>query len=138
MLIVSIRHEGQLMKLRMALLILLVSFLSCNTDRQENTNNVKEEADSEMVFNEDKWKTKEGADYPYRDLMLNNIVYNDTVRSLSKDEIINLLGDPDRIHEDHFYYMIAQKRLLSWPLHTKTMVIKFYDDNTIEWIKIHE
>jgi len=138
MLIVSIRHEGQLMKLRMALLILLVSFLSCNTDRQENTNNVKEEADSEMVFNEDKWKTKEGADYPYRDLMLNNIVYNDTVRSLSKDEIINLLGDPDRIHEDHLYYMIAQKRLLSWPLHTKTMVIKFYDDNTIEWIKIHE
>ncbi len=44
----------------------------------------------------------------------------------------------DRINENYLYYMIAQKRIGSWPLHTKTMVIMLSDEDTIEWIKIHD
>lgn len=81
---------------------------------------------------------KDGKDYPFRDRMLNDILYSDTVRSQNKDEILELLGKPDRINENYLYYMIAQKRIGSWPLHTKTMVIMLSDDNSVEWIKIHD
>lgn len=92
----------------------------------------------EMKFDKTKWGLKEGQDYIYRNQMLDDIVYNDTIRLLNKDEIINLLGNPDRTNEVYLYYLITQKRLGSWPLHTKTMVVKLSDDNSIDWIKIHE
>ena len=69
--------------------------------------------------------------------MLNDFVYNDTIRSVNKTEILNLLGEPDRSTEGHLYYTIKQTRIGAWPLHTKSMVIKLSSD-TIEWIKIHE
>jgi len=96
--------------------------------------------DSEMVFDKAKWNAKNGADYPYRDKMVNDIVYNDTIRTLDKIEILDLLGEPSyyRNNKNFLYYTIKQKRLISWPLHTKSMVIKLSEDNTIEWIKIHE
>jgi len=34
--------------------------------------------------------------------MVNNIVYNDKVQSLNKDEIPELLGKPDRVNENYF------------------------------------
>jgi len=100
--------------------------------------NKKSTNDSEMAFDKTKWARKEGKEYPFRDRMLNEVIYNDTVRLLNKEEIFNLLGKPDRVNDNHLYYMIDQKRIGPWPLHTKTMVIKFSDSNTIEWIKIHE
>ena len=118
--------------------ISFVCCLSCSSNREENAEDEKNTPDNEMVFDKAKWRAKDGEDYPFRDRMLNDIIYNDTVRSQNKDEILDLLGEPDRINENYLYYMIAQKRLGSWPLRTKTMVIKLSDDNTIEWIKIHE
>jgi hypothetical protein len=58
--------------------------------------------------------------------------------SLRKDEILDLLGQPDKIDGNYLFYRIAQQRLGFWPLHTKTLVIKFYEDSTVEWIRIHE
>ena len=93
---------------------------------------------AEITFDKTKWRVKEGLDYPNRDQMLNSIVYNDTVRALNKDEILDLLGEPDRRNEGYLYYLISQRRLGFWPLHTKTLVIKLSGDNTIDWIRIHE
>ena len=72
--------------------------------------------------------------------MLNDIVYNDTVRSLNKDDILDLLGEPSyyRSNELFLHYEITTKRLFSWTLHSKTMVSKLSEDKTIDWIKIHE
>jgi hypothetical protein len=126
------------MKIGVLFLFLFVSCFACNTDKDENTENEKMQATMEMVFDKVKWNTKEGKDYPYRDKMLKDVIYNDTIRTLIKEEIIDLLGKPDRINENFLYYRIAQKRLGFLPLHTKSMVIKLYEDNTIEWIKIHE
>lgn len=96
------------------------------------------ESETEISFDKTKWSLKEGKDYPYRNSMYNNVLYNDTIRNLTKKEILNLLGKSDRSNEDFIYYMIAQERLAFWPLHSKFLVFKFKDENTIEWIKVHE
>jgi hypothetical protein len=95
---------------------------------------------SEMLFDKAKWKIKEGKNYPYRDKMLNDIVYNDTLRSLTKDKILDLFGEPTyyRTDKNFLHYLITKKSIGPWTLHTKTMVIKFADNKSIEWIKIHE
>ncbi len=88
-------------------------------------------------FDRLEWSYQESGDYPYREAMLDSVIYSDTTRNLSREQIEQLLGTPDRTNENHFYYTITQKRIGSCPLHTKTMVIKFSRDS-IEWIKVHE
>jgi hypothetical protein len=126
------------MKTRVFIAFLFVCFISCSSNREENVENEKNTSDSEMTFDKEKWRAKDGKDYLFRDRMLNDIAYNDSVRSQNKIEILDLLGEPDRSNENHLYYLIAETRLGFWPLHTKTLVIKFSDDSTIDWIRIHE
>lgn len=128
------------MKLAVLMLCLLVPCFACKPDLTEKTKHESDIVKSDSTFNPVKWKTKEGDDYPYRSEMLDDIVYNDTIRSLNRKEILDLLGEPSYYREDKnfLHYEIAQKRLGSWPLSTKVMIVKFLDDNTIDWIKIHE
>ena len=97
-----------------------------------------QEPEKETSFDRSKWLIKEGYEYPYRPEMLKDIVYNDTVRSLSRTELHELLGAPDRSQENHLYYRIDQTRFLGWPMHTQTMVVKINEKDSIDWIKIHE
>ncbi len=117
---------------------LLLYALACNTEKGEKSASNYHGTKAEITFDKTKWRAKEGLDYPNRDQMLNSIVYNDTVRALNEDEILDLLGEPDRKNDGYLYYMISQRRLVFWPLHTKTMVVKLSENNTIAWIKIHE
>ncbi len=97
-----------------------------------------EEVQYPMAFEKAHWLFKEDGDYIYRSQMVHDVLYNDTIRSLNKNQIIATLGKPDRINEGHLYYMIAQKRLGVWPLHTRTLVIKLTNDQKVDWIKLHE
>lgn len=126
------------MKKRVFIVFLFVFCFACKSDREENVENKKRNKDSEMVFDKEKWKVKEGKDYPYRDKMINDIVYNDTIRMLNKEQLLKLLGKPDYIKESHLYYRIIETRIGNWAIKTKTMVIKLIEDSSIEWIKIHE
>lgn len=126
------------MKANIVSIFLIACCLSCNTNREERSENEKNTPGSEMSFDREKWRVKEGKDYPFREGMLNYLLYNDTLRSQNKYELLDLLGEPDRTNDNYLYYMIEQKRLGSWPVHTKTLVIKFTNDYSIEWIKIHE
>jgi len=126
------------MRIKIHFALLLLGCIACNNEEQAKSNLVDRGIEAEIQFDKSKWRYKEGLEYPYREQMLNDLVYNDTVRSLSKDEILDLLGQPERVNDGHLYYMIAQKRLRSWPLHTKSLVIKLSDDKTIAWIKIYE
>ena len=125
--------------MRKTFLMTLLAFLfvACNSPNEEKSE-PEDEKKAEMTFDKTKWRFEEGLDYPYRDQMVNDVLYNDTIRSLDKDEILELLGDPDRINEGHLYYTIAKKRMGLWTLHAKTMVIKLKENDAIEWIKIHE
>lgn len=120
------------------MLLLILSCSACTNGSNEESESSDGEPMAEISFDKSKWKTKKGRDYPYRDLMVNQIVYNDTLRMKNKDEILELLGEPDRMNDGHLYYMVAQKRLGFWPLHTKSLVIKLSNDSTIQWIKIHD
>lgn len=88
-------------------------------------------------FDQEKWRLKDGNDYLYRAYMVEDIVYNDTIRNVDQKRIIHLLGEPDYIKEEHYYYRISETRIANWPLKTKTMVIRFKIDKSIDWIKIH-
>ena len=89
-------------------------------------------------FSISKWQTKKGKTYPHRAEMYKDVLYNDTIRKLNEQEILALLGEPDRKQDGYFYYTISKTSVLSWNLHTRTLVIKFADSQTIEWIKVHE
>lgn len=91
-----------------------------------------------VVFDHEKWLIKEGKDYPYREQMVEDVLHNDTIRSLSKATLIRILGEPTRENEGHMYYRIDQTRLLGWPLHTTTLVIKMENEQKVEWIRLHK
>lgn len=127
-----------MLKITPLISIILICCIACSSCQQGKSEKGKKETNSALVFDKVKWKIKEGEDYPYRDRMLNDVLYNDTVRTLSKAEMLDLLGEPDRTSDLHLYYLITQKRIASWPLHTKSMVIKFSEADTIQWIKVHK
>ena len=70
--------------------------------------------------------------------MLHDVLYNDTIRNLTKAALTDLLGTPDREKEGHLYYDIERKGIGSWTSHLTSMVVKIKNDSLIEWIKIHE
>jgi hypothetical protein len=83
------------------------------------------------------WREKVQDDYPNRIHVYEEILYSDSVRTLTKNEILEMLGTPDRTGEGHIYYLIKQERLGLWPLHTKFLVFKFTPQDSVEWIKTH-
>jgi hypothetical protein len=91
----------------LAMVLLLISF-ACST---EKTSDEPDEEEIQIPFNKKKWRNRKGADYPYRDQMVHDILYTDTVRALGKAEILELLGEPNRINEGHLYYLVAEKRM---------------------------
>ena len=119
-------------------IIAFVFCVACNSDVKNYEPGMTDKPDSELAFDKTKWQIKEGRKYPFRDKMVNDVVYNDTIRSLQKPQILDMLGEPDRSNENYIYYLIKQERLLFWPLHSKFMVIKFNDDSSVEWIRIHQ
>lgn len=126
------------MHIRFICLLSLIVCLSCQTVNLDQSQASDAEFTEEVVFDQEKWRLKEGKDYLYRDQMVNDVLYNDTIRDLQKDELLILLGDPDYIRDNHLYYRINETRLGFWTLHTKTMVVHLLADNSIDWIKIHE
>lgn len=120
-----------------AVILILFGF-ACSVDKKAKSGDAELGTETSTQFDKSKWSFKDGPDYPFRDQMLNDLIYNDTVRMLDETEIKNLLGEPDRSTDGHLYYRIAQRRLGSWPLHTKSLVIKFSNDGTIDWMKTHE
>jgi hypothetical protein len=98
----------------------------------------KSDQNSQEKFDKVKWSIKYGTKYPYRDKMLNHLVYNIKLKGFKKDSVLNLLGEPNRTDTNYLFYTVAQQFLGDGiPLHTKTLVIKFAND-TVEWRKIHE
>lgn len=91
-----------------------------------------------LPFDQAQWVTKEGRDYPYRERMVDAVLYSDTLRKLKKGELLQRLGTPDREQDGHLYYTIAQNRLGFWTLNQKSIVIKLNGAEGVEWIKLYE
>lgn len=120
---------------KIILLIVIIGFISCKKEK-ETTKSFQEETIIEL--NKVNWNKKEADDYLYRELLIDSVIENKELRSLRQNELINVLGEPNRMENNHLYYTISQKKLGFWPLNQKTLVIKYSENDTITWIKIHE
>ena len=112
--------------------------LACRNVPDEKSVVVNSGIESVKEFDKTKWCAKDGKDYAYRDDMLEDLMGNQHLKTLKRNELIDLLGEPDRMDSNYLFYLIAQERLGFWPLHTKTLVIKLSPDSAMEWIKIHK
>ncbi len=117
------------------LLIAIIGFISCKKDKETVESFQKETI---IGLNKANWNKKEADDYLYRELLIDSIIKNKELRSLGQKELLNFLGEPNRMENNNLYYIISQEKLGFWPLHTKTLVIKYSESDTITWIKIHE
>ena len=119
------------MKIRNLLALLFLCCLACK--------NTGKEAKQEK-FDKIKWGTTYGAQYPYRDNMLTDLITNYELTGLKKGEVVNLLGPPNRSGSGYLFYTIVYEYRGNSPvpLHTKTLVIKLAKDSTVEWREIHE
>ena len=128
-------------KFFIAIILIPICFLgiSCSiTDGRKD--DVSEHETKNIKFDQKKWKTKQGKDYPFRDYMLTDLMNSNEFRALKTDQLLSTLGKPDYYRDDssYLYYRIDESRLGFWTLHTKTLVIKMAEDSTITWMKIHE
>lgn len=106
---------------------MLFLFISC-----------QKEVVDEISFDASKWSIKKDMNYPFRNQMLLNLIESDTLKKLKKGSILELLGKPERINENHLYYLVSQERLGFWPFHSKFLVIKVDDNGDVDYVKIHE
>ena len=132
------------MKKSLIYTLILLLCLSCKEDRESEAENSSaasgniSAAENSATFSPERWRIKDGFNYPYRNSMLQDLMTDEDFRSLKRPEVLQVLGEPNRIDTNYLFYRIEQKRLGLWPIHTKTMVVKFTEDSLIEWIKIHE
>ena len=119
------------MKKIIFVLAFLSLFTGCNEDPEQ-------QMAAQAVFDEIKWKTRQGKDYPFRKDMLKDLMNNHGLRKLKRNEIIELLGEPTRIDTNYLFYRVEQKKIGLLPFHTTTMVIQLARDSTVNWIKVHK
>ncbi|MBR9920485.1 MAG: hypothetical protein GYB31_06570 [Bacteroidetes bacterium] len=112
-------------------LIFIIPFflLACNGEK---------EVDQLLTFDSEKWQLKEGKDYPYRDQMLDDLVDSRLLKPMTKEEVLDVLGVPDRSDGLYLFYTVTQKRIGLFPLHTTTLVVKLSEDGGENTILIHE
>lgn len=125
------------MQKKVYILLFLISVAACNKEGKNNSVNIEHQSATEIPFDKTKWGVKEGKKYPYRELMLDAVLYSDSIRTLKEDKIIDLLGSPDYTKDNHLYYRIKENRFGAWTLSTKTIVIKLTEDGSVDWIKTH-
>lgn len=91
-----------------------------------------------LSFDREQWLYKEGRDYPHRQSMYEEVLYSEELREMNRDEILELLGSPDRQKENYIYYLVEEKRMGTIVLHARYLVFLFTDSGKVEWIKLHE
>jgi hypothetical protein len=114
--------------------LLLCVLIACGDRASENM----DESLSEVNVDWKNWKISRGGTYPFREEMYLQVLYSDSLRTLTKSQVLNLLGKPDRTHENFIYYLVDETNLGFWTLNSKSLVFKFTATDSVEWIKLHE
>jgi hypothetical protein len=120
------------MKFAVPLLSAIILICSCHHNDKK--------AATEEKFDKAKWAIKNEKTYPYRDKMLKDLIADRRLTGIKRDSILRMLGEPARTDSSYLFYTVAQEFLgkIPVPLHTKSLVIKFAGDSTVQWVKIHE
>lgn len=110
----------------------LILIYSCNNGIK------KTETNTSLRFDKTKWSIKYEDEYLYRNNMLKDLISSQKINGLKKYELIDLIGQPDRIDSSYLFFKIAEQRIGLLVIHSKTLVIKLTQDSLVEWRKIHE
>lgn len=76
--------------------------------------------------------------YSFRDEMLDSLVYSEKLKGLTKEEVIKMLGEPERTNNGYLYYEVVANEVGAFPFHKKFLVLKLAKDGTVEWRKIKD
>ncbi|MBS1731905.1 MAG: hypothetical protein JST02_01290 [Bacteroidetes bacterium] len=100
--------------------------------------NRKQSSGADEKFDSAKWMVNTDGKFPHRDAMLNDLLANSTLQRKKRAEVLRLLGEPTREDNGYLFYLVSQEKIGFFPLHTKTLVIKFTEYKVVEWVKIHK
>jgi hypothetical protein len=92
--------------------------------------------DKKIPFDKTRWNAASAVKDTYRHQMLDALMASDTLKKCDRNEVLDLLGPPNRTDGEYLFYTIQEDRLGLVLLHVKTMVVKFENDS-VEWVKIH-
>jgi hypothetical protein len=101
-------------------------------------NAVKKERENGIGFDLSKWNTDHDPASPQRNKMIKDLIAGKKLKHLKKDQIISLLGPPDRVDSVYLFYKITQQHLGFFALHTSNLVIKLSDGSKENAVMIHE
>jgi len=55
--------------------------------------------------------------------MLHSVLYSDSLRTLNQQELVGILGAPDRRQNDYLYYLIENRTIGLFTLYEHTLVV---------------
>ena len=126
-------------------LLLFIACSACKSEKHTDIaplQSIQEARDNisttTLPFDKSLWLEKNEDRYTHRVNMYKPLVFDGQLKGLSKDSIYTMLGEPDRVDNGHLFYLISQRRAGLIILHTTTMVIKLNDQESVDWVKIHE
>ena len=126
------------MRIHWFLLCTAITYFSCANDKEPIEGSLTEEDLTHTEFVAEKWRVVKDGEFPHREGMLKDLMNDGHLRAMDQTHVIKELGPPERVNGDYVYYTVEQKRIGLFPLHTKSLVIKFQDNGPVEWMKIHE
>jgi len=92
-------------------------------------------------FEKTKWLEKENLSYPYRNVMLDDLVTNYKLTGLTYQQLEDLLGQPDSLNENRnevVYEIKVAYDLDIDPVYVKNLIFVFSTDSTVISYKIEE
>lgn len=128
--------------------LLLSSCIACMEDQEKQvpqkkpvdleTIDVDDLPEEEAIeFDREKWKILVDGEHPYRQKMLNDMIHTRMLKGLTREEVRELLGEPTRTENDHWYYRISAEKFDFLLLSVKTLVLKFTEDGTVGPVLVH-
>jgi hypothetical protein len=113
--------------LRLVLIVaLLIEIFSCSNLQQ-------------IKFDKVKWMTKDDIEYPFRNIMLKDLMNNYKLEGLNYVEVVKLLGEPNFSDSISFAYQVIEDYGSDIdPVYTKNFDFEFDKDSVIVSCKIVE
>ena len=115
----------------------LVSVSCANSEKESGPSKPEVKEVSEINFDRKLWLSTDGADFPYRVKMIADLFKDDKLKGLTKEQIVEKLGEPTRTDKNYLFYLVSQKRIQFFPLSTKTLVIRLSPEGLSEAVLIH-
>jgi RPA family protein len=93
---------------------------------------------AQMTFDRTKWLEKDTTGFLYRNLMLPDLITNQKLKGLKKNDLFELLGKPEnwRENDSQVFYPIIQK--YDEPIHIKWFAIRLTSEQVVEDFKIFD